>query len=223
MPAGARFCTECGVRVRSARANLPWYLAGTAIVGLIAVVLVPLSGSAPAPGTSAAQSAPMLDGGAGAAAPAAGEETPPPLTGTPREQADRLFNLIMQNKEKGDTARARFFVPMGVQAYQMAGALDDDGLFHLSLLQTLGGSAPDGLATAKRILASSDQNLLGLVAAAEAAAASGDAAAARGYYQRFLGAFDVEKSKTLPEYRDHAAALPAYQAEAQQYLAKQPR
>ena len=221
MPAGARFCTECGVRVRSARANLPWYLAGAALVGLIVVVLVPLSGSAPA--TSAAQSAPMLDGGAGAGAPAAGDETPPPLTGSPREQADRLFNLIMQNKEKGDTARARFFVPMGVQAYQMAGALDDDGLFHLSLLQTLGGSAADGLATAKRILTTSDKNLLGLVAAAEAAATSGDVAAARGYYQRFLGAFDTEKSRTLPEYRDHAAALPAYKDEAQNYLARQAR
>jgi hypothetical protein len=223
VPAGARFCTECGVRVRAARANLPWYLAGAALVGLILVVLVPLSGSAPAPATSAAQSAPMLDGGAGAGAPATSDETPPPLTGTPREQADRLFNLIMQNKEKGDTARARFFVPMGVQAYQMAGTLDDDGLFHLSLLQTLGGSAADGLATAQRILASSDRNLLGLVAAAEAAAARGDATAARGYYQRFAAAFDAEKSRALPEYRDHAAALPAYLDEARQYLAKQPR
>ena len=101
VPAGARFCTECGARVRAARANLPWYLAGAALVGLILVVLVPLSGSAPAPATSAAaQSAPMLDGGAGAGTSAAGDETPPPLTGTPREQADRLFNLIMQNIQR---------------------------------------------------------------------------------------------------------------------------
>src|SRR5512135_905199 len=68
VPAGARFCTECGARVSTGRANLPWYLAGAALVGLILVVLVPLSGSAPAPGASPAQSAPMLDGGAGAGA-----------------------------------------------------------------------------------------------------------------------------------------------------------
>ncbi len=221
VPAGARFCTECGVRVQSARANVPWYLAGAALVGLIVVVLVPLSGSAPAPGTSAAQSAPMLDGGAGAGVATGGaDEAPPPLTGTPREQADRLFNLIMQNKEKGDTARARFFVPMGVQAYQMAGALDNDGLFHLSLLQTLGGNAADGLATARKILAGSDSNLLGLVAAAEASVATHDATAARDYYQRFLSGFDSEKVRDLPEYRDHAAALPAYQAEARRFLSK---
>lgn len=158
----------------------------------------------------------MISGGA-EAAPAA-DAGPPPLTGTPREQADRLFNLIMENKEKGDTAKAKFFVPMGVQAYGMAGELDADGLYHLSLLQALGGNGRDAEATAEKILAKAPKHLLGLAAAAQGAAEAGDKQAARAYYQRFLAAYSAESGKTLPEYRDHAAALPVYRAEAEKYL-----
>ncbi len=214
---GARFCTECGTRTYPARANLPWYVAGAAVVALIAVVLLPGSRPAPAAEGAAVQATPVLDGGDPGAAPAA-TDAPPPLTGSPREQADRLFNLIMQNKEKGDTAKARFFVPMGVQAYGMAGDLDADGLYHLSLLQALGGSGQDALATARKILARAPDHLLGLAAAAEAAAAAGDRAAARTYYQQYLDKYAAEKGKTLPEYKDHAGVLPEYQAEAQRFL-----
>lgn len=217
LPPAARFCTACGAPVRRGRSNAPWYVAGAALVALIAVVLLPGAGSAPA--ASGPRSAPMLSGGTAEAAPTedAGG-TPPPLTGTPREQADRLFNLIMQNKEKGDTVKAKFFVPMGVQAYGMAGDLDADGLYHLSLLQALGGSGKDALATAGKILARSPKNLVGLAAAAQAAAQVGDSAAARSYYKRFLDAYPAESTRDLPEYRDHAAALPLYRADAEKYL-----
>jgi len=217
----ARFCTQCGSRARAhaARSNAPWYIAGTALLALSAVVLLPGSkagtGSADA---GPAQTAPMLVGGTGAGAAPTSDNAPPPLTGTPREQADRLFNLIMENKEKGDTAKARFFVPMGLQAYAMAGQLDADGLYHLSLLQTLGGNGADGVATARKILAVSPDNLLGLVAAAQGEAAAGQRAAAAGYYQHFLAVFPTEKARDLPEYRDHAAALPQYQEEARRFV-----
>jgi len=215
---GGRFCTECGARTGASRSNLPWYVAGVAVLGLIAVILVP--GSRPAPAaaeTGPAQTAPMLDGGDAGTAPTTGD-APPPLTGTPREQADRLFNLIMENQEKGDTARARFFVPMGEQAYAMAGELDDDGLYHLSLLQALGGNGQQALATAQKILARSPDHLLGLAAAAEAATATGDRPAARRYYQHYLDSYAAQKGKDLPEYHDHAAALSQYQVEAQHFV-----
>ncbi len=214
---GARFCTECGARTRPGRSNVPWYVAGAAVLALIVLVLLPGSRPAPAAEGAAVQATPMLDGGDAGSAPAA-SDAPPPLTGSPREQADRLFNLIMQNKEKGDTARAKFFVPMGVQAYAMAGDLDADGLYHLSLLQTLGGNGKDALATAQKILARSPDNLLGLAAAAEAALAAGDRAAAHRYYQHYLDRFAAEKGKPLPEYRDHAAVLAQYQTEAQRFV-----
>ncbi len=212
----ARFCTACGARTRRSRANLPWYVAGAAVLGLIVLILVPAPRAAPAAEATPVQ-APMLDGGDASSAPAAGE-TPPPLTGTPREQADRLFNLIMESKEKGDTARAKYFVPMGVQVYAMAGELDADGLYHLSLLQTLAGNGKDALATAEKILARSPANLLGLAAAAEAAMMAGDRSAARRYYQHYLDSFAAEQGKKLPEYNDHAAVLAQYQAEAQRFV-----
>lgn len=200
---------------------MPWYVAGGALIALTAVILLPGAGSAPSPASSV-QSAPVMDpGAAGPAAPSGDPAAgPPPLTGSPREQADRLFNLIMESKEKGDTAKARFFVPMGVQAYGMAGELDADGLYHLSLLQALGGSGKDAVATAEKILAKSPDHLLGLAAAAEGAVVAGDATAARRYYRHLLDVFAAEKTKQLTEYRDHAAVLAGYEAEARAYLTK---
>lgn len=220
LAAGARFCTACGARARTPRSNLPWYIAGAALLALTVVVLLPTSNAAPTGNEAPAQSVPVLSGGQPDAGAGDAGQTPPPLSGNPRENADRLFNLIMRNKEKGDTARAKFFVPMGVQAYGMAGDLDADGLFHLSLLQTLGGNGKDAEATAQKILSKSPQHLLGLIAAAEAAASAGDAAAAHAYYQRFLAAYPAEKGRDLPEYKDHAAALPEYRAEAERFAGR---
>jgi hypothetical protein len=153
--------------------------------------------------------------GIGTGAPSSG---PGPLTGTPREQADRLFNRIMTEQENGDTAQAKFFVPMAVQAYQMAGELDADGLYHLSLLHNIGGDGAAALQTAERILATSPNHLLALSAAAQAARTSDNSAAAREYYQRFIGAYDAESKTTKPEYQDHSNMLPQLRAEAENYL-----
>jgi hypothetical protein len=149
-------------------------------------------------------------------APSAG---PGPLSGTPREQADRLFNRIMTERESGDTAQAKFFVPMAVQAYDMAGNLDEDGLYHLSLVHQVGGDFKAARETAERILATSPNHLLGLSAAANAARADGDNSAARNYYQKFLQAFDTEsKNTTRPEYRDHGRMFPELKTEAETFL-----
>ncbi|HET9986447.1 MAG TPA: zinc ribbon domain-containing protein [Longimicrobiales bacterium] len=224
---GARFCTACGAPVRRGAANLPWYLAGAALVVLIVLVLIPTT----------RRSAPPSDDGAvalqpGGAAPAAGDMAPAgmpgaapgsagapgPLTGTPRELADRLFNRIMQLRESGDTARARFFLPMGMQAYAMAGDLDADGLYHLSLLQGMAGNGAEGRATAEKILATSPDHLLALAAAAEAASVAGDRTAARAYYKRLVDHYDAESKKPLPEYQEHQRILAEYRAEADAYL-----
>ena len=60
--------------------------------------------------------APVPSGGAGSA--------PPALSGDMRANADGLFDRIMRELAAGDTARARFFVPMALDAYGMAGELD---------------------------------------------------------------------------------------------------
>jgi tetratricopeptide (TPR) repeat protein len=149
-----------------------------------------------------------------------GNVTPPALTGTPREQADRLFDRIMTTYEKGDTAQARFFLPMGMAAYQQAGDLDDDGLYHLALLQTAAGQYSDAIASTKKILAKDADHLLALGAAAEAAENAGDNTAAREYNEHFLRVYDVEKKKTKEEYVEHSRVLPQYEAAARKYLKK---
>jgi hypothetical protein len=206
----ARFCTQCGTAVGKAGrqptprgSSLPWYLAGGILLVLLIILLLPrLTGRDD--GVATQPAGPFQQG----AAPAG---TPPPLTGTPREQADALFNRIMTERENGDTARAKFFTPMGTQAYQNAEPLDDDGLYHLAAIQVVAEDYTGARTTADRILARNNNHLLALAVAGEAAAKSGDDSAARDFYQRFLNAYDAEMARGLQEYRDHAAVMPEYQ------------
>jgi tetratricopeptide (TPR) repeat protein len=177
--------------------------------------------------TVAANTAAPFAGGQGAQGPMQSGSavdpslgTPPELTGTPREQADRLFNRIMTERENGDTAKARFFLPMGIMAYEQAGDLEPDGLYHLAILQSSAGRPQDAIKTAQRILAIDPDHLLALGAAAEAAEESGAGADAAKYYQHFYQVYDTEKKKTLAEYIDHARVIPQYYEAAKRFLKK---
>lgn len=213
---GARFCTQCGQRVSArggtssavAGANMPWIIAGAAIVVAIIAVLLPT-----VRGTGAGGNA-TTPGGAPFASGATSPGQPPPLTGTPREQADRLFNRIMQERSAGNEEQARFFVPMAVQAYQAAGPLDADGLYHLSLIHAVGQDFTAARTTAEQILQSVPNHLLALAALAEAATGAGDAATARTAWTRFLENFETEKAAARPEYQDHARILDQYLTDA---------
>lgn len=213
---GARFCTQCGesVHARSSYSQLPWIIAGAAIV--VAIVALILPGSRRNGAASAPATAPFASMGS---APT-GNGTPPPLTGTPREQADRLFNRIMQERSAGNEEQAKFFVPMATQAYLAAGPLDNDGLYHLSLIQAVGGDFEGSRSTANEILQSSPNHLLGLAALAEADSGAGDTAGARQAWQRFLDHFDEEKAKDLEEYRDHAPILTQYEEDARRAVGR---
>lgn len=191
---------------------LPWYITGAGMVVLIVVLLVPVFRSNPAPGGSG-MAAPF----AGAAMPGS-DAAPPPLSGNMRENADRLFNRVMQAIETGDSAQAIQFLPMAVSAYEQAGGLDADGLYHLSLLQSLAGDPAAALTTARQILTDNPSHLLGLAAAAEAARLSGRNEEARSYSQKIVEVYPTESKRTLLEYEDHGSVLPAIEAEAQRRL-----
>jgi hypothetical protein len=86
--------------------------------------------------------------------PALGTDPPPPpadpanATGTstidlssmtPREAADRLFNRVVGAAEAGDSLQAQSFVPMAIASYERIPTLDNDGYYHLSVLQRIAG------------------------------------------------------------------------------------
>jgi hypothetical protein len=237
-----KFCNQCGATVKGASAprsgsttrgggargggasrqaagaetgppnNLPWWFAGIAMFGLILVV-----------GWNMVQPA-------GPAAPAgggvpAGAVNPNSLGQTdisqmsPREAADQLFNRVMSAAETGDSVGAQGFMPMAIQAYEMAQPLDMDGLYHLSLLQVTAAQFDRALATAQQMLEGEPNHTLALSAAAQAALGLGMTDDAEGYYQRLLDNIDTEMSRPLPEYQGHLNSFPGARAEAEAFLA----
>jgi tetratricopeptide (TPR) repeat protein len=207
---GARYCVNCGQPVRPAPSSAPWYVAAAATIALVAVVLAavlrPARSDAPPPPAANGQAG--MDGALAA----------PPLTGTPREQADRLYDRIMRASTAGDSAQVAFFLPMALAAYRGAGPLDADGLYHLSVLEAAAGDYAAARASAEKILETHPDHLLGLAAAARAARSAGAEDDARRLYSRLLEVYDTERARGLPEYADHATILPIYQQEARELL-----
>lgn len=220
---GARYCVQCGAPARASSSTS--ISAGTgALLGavggglLVLVVVLIVAGN-----LGERSAGPSLSAGAAGSAGVVGPagDAPgraPPLTGTPREQADRLFNRVMQSLAMGDSAQASFFLPMAILAYKQAGELDADGHYHLAVLETTAGNYAGAREAADRILAAAPDHLLGLGAAARAAAQAGDVATARRLYERLLRVYDEERSRERPEYRDHAQILPDYRDEAQRFV-----
>lgn len=220
LPKGARFCNMCAAPVAPQPAAaaprapvLPWAVAGVAVVALAAAILVPQLGRGAAeqqpaqPPFAAAPFAPAPGGDAGT--PAGDPRAVDLSKMTPREAADRLFNRVMTAVSVGDSAQARQFAPMAVMAYQRVDALDNDGRYHLAALQMVQGDFAAARAQADTILASSPTHLFGLFTAAQAEEGRGNAAAAKGFYRRFVAAYPSELAKKLPEYEEHSQGLPA--------------
>ena len=238
---GARFCASCGTALGAgvAPANgtpqpttappplarpsigispglLGWGIAGLALLGIALVIGVPrlISGVTDPPPPTAAPFA----GGQGAAA---GNASSVDLSSmTPREAADRLWDRVVRAAEAGDSVEARTFVPMGIAAYQRVGALDDDGLYHLSVLERIGGDFEGAITTAQQILNTNPNHLLGLHAAGEAALEAGDQDRALGFFQRLVDGFEEEQARALPEYGPdaHGPLLPTILEGAQTVL-----
>lgn len=211
---GANFCIHCGTATREGAPSwrAPWLVA---VVAVVALFIALLASGQPADRSSAPNTRPS-----GSGTFDLGARRPPELTGTPREQADRLFNRVMQALSQNDTEQASFFLPMAILAYQQAGELDDDGLYHLSLLQAASGDASTARATAERILEREPDHVLALGAAARAADQAGDTEAARRYYRHLVRVYQAELERGRTEYEVHADILPTYRAEATEYLGR---
>ena len=225
---GANFCNQCGAQApaggtggaRRAAArglvsgtNLAWWIAGAAMFVMIMVLGVrmvrPAGPAAPAPAPAA--NAPF--------AGSAGSGTPPDLSQmTPIEAATRLFNRVMTAISQGDSAQAQAFLPMAISAYDRARPLDNDALFHLSMLNRTAMNLDAAIDNAEEILARDPSHLLALAAAAEAAIELGYDDEAALHYRRILEVYDREVQRGLEEYEIHSAIVEVLREDAERYL-----
>lgn len=211
---GARFCTKCGEPVARRgggfRSPTPWIAAAAVLAILVVAFMLPgWLEDTPTPPP------PVVNPGAAPGAGAAGSD---PLAGGPRAAGDQLFNRVMETAAQGDTAGARFFIPMALQSYEMAAPLDADAFYHVGLLHLVNADPEAARSTAELVLTSSPNHLLLLIVAANAEAAMGNDAAARTFYQRFLDHYEEEIGRSLQEYLDHSPILPEYRAEAEAFV-----
>jgi hypothetical protein len=148
------------------------------------------------------------------AAPSFAPAAPPAAPASPRQAADALFNEAMMAHEQNDQATLASVLPGAMAAYRALGELDDDGAYHLALLELAGGKLTEARATCATVLAKNPNHLLALGVSLRVAASANDAAAARELGRRLLKAYDGEVARPLPEYQDHERMFPIYRAEA---------
>jgi hypothetical protein len=199
---GARFCHRCGTSVVGGEAApgragvaslLPWGVAGLALVALVALLAGQFFGSGSAP-----------DGGDPSAAAAGGVRAPDISSMSPQEQADRLFNRVMQLSSDGKLDSAKIFAPMAMATIEALTPATAHTRYDIGLVALVAGENARAAALADTILRDTPKHLLGLVLAARAAGARRDDGARRTFEKRLLAAEASETARALPEYVDHA-------------------
>lgn len=223
IPEGGRFCNMCGAPAiasaepvgstpapsvaRQRNPNVPWYIAGAALLALIVALVGPRLGNE----DPAVTPAPPVTGPAGDPSAVRLEDM------TPLEASTRLFNRVLAAVEAGDTVEARTFAPMAIASYDMVEPVTLDVLYHIALLQLINGEPSVARQTADRIMAEAPNHLFALMTAAQAETLLGNTEAAADFYRRFLDSYDAEIATQRVEYEDHSAVLPAMREEAERF------
>lgn len=210
----SKFCHACGAStdggqvrqdsVPSLSPAMRWAIPGAAILILLVVVFFKLGAKEAAPDSTAA--APFAAGSTGA---------PPDISSmSPEEQASRLFNRVMTYWSEGKKDSAAFFAPMASTAIESLQPLTAHSRYDLGLVALVAGDAGKAVAESDTILKARPTHLLGLLLAARAADARGDAAAAKAAREKMLASEKSERASGLQEYTDHDADLREAIAEA---------
>jgi hypothetical protein len=181
----------------SSRDRVPWLIAGGALAGLLALLLVMLTRqSRPAPA--------QIDAGA-VEQP---QEAPPDISNmSPRERFNRLYNRIMRAAQSGDQATVTRFTPMALMAYAQLDTLDADARYHAALLKVHTGDVDAARALADTILKQNPGHLFGYVVRGTVARFRKDEKALDRAYADFLSHYDAEIKGNHPEYAEHQTAL----------------
>jgi hypothetical protein len=181
-------------------AGLPWAVAAIALVALISLVVGQRFGnrnSATTPAEGDTSAAPI-------AGPPGGMPRAPDISQmTPEQRAERLFDRIMKEYEAGNTEAVRTFMPMAIQAYEMAAPLNADQRYDLGRIGVVGGDTTLARAQADTILAAHPTHLLGLILAAQVARLEGAPTRAHDLDVRLIAAEPKERATGLGEYLMH--------------------
>lgn len=195
----------------SKQQQLRGFVIGVLVAGAVAAGFLLSRPAPPAPSPSA----PTPPAPAMPSMPSMPQLTAPSAPATPGDQADALFNEAMMASESNDGEQLMQVLPRALAAYRALGALDDDGTYHVAMLELAGSKFTEARATSATLLAKNPNHLLGLAVSMRAAQRGGDLPAARDFAKRLLGAWDTESPRALPEYQDHARMLPTLRAEAE--------
>jgi hypothetical protein len=200
----ARFCPSCGLTVgavaaTASRDRTPWLVAGLALTGLLAVLLIMLVRKSPA----GAESVDVASGSA-----AAPGEAPPDISNmSPRERFNRLYNRVMTAAQSGDEATVTRFTPMALMAYAQLDTIDADARYHAALLKVHTGDVNAARALADTILAQTPGHLFGYIIRGTVARFRQDLPELNRAYSGFLKRYDAELKADRPEYAEHQTSL----------------
>lgn len=222
LDAEALYCSECGAPVaappsKPLRDRLPWILSGLALVAFAVAISLMIGESVGErgegmPPTGAVIPSPGQEMGMGGAAGPGAAADPSRIdlsSMSGREAADRLFDRAMRTEAAGDSAQARFFADMGLQAY---GGLpptdiDADARFHIGLLRLMTGNPAGARESADAILAGNPDHLLAWILRINVAETLADQAALAEARERFRSALAPERAAGRPEYSQHAGLI----------------
>jgi hypothetical protein len=179
------------------------------MLGMFAIVVVVAIVAYNAGRSTASTVAP----GSASASPGIGTAVAPDISSmTPREQADRLFEVVMTAHENGDFARVDQFASMAIQAYAMLGPLDADAHYHVGLMSAITGNVTEARARVDSIRAAAPNHLLATMLSATAAQMESDSVAAAEARQKFLQDYDAEIATNRVEYQMHERAITNFRA-----------
>jgi hypothetical protein len=176
------------------RDRTPRLVAGGALVGLLAVLLVMLSRESPRPAVAEAVDAPA--------------EAPPDISNmSPQERFNRLYNRVMQAAPSGDEATVTRCTPMALMAYAQLDTIDADARYHAALLKVHTGDVEASRALADTILTKNPGHLFGYIIQGTVARFRKDEKAIDRAYSGFLKHYDGEMKAGRPEYQEHRTSL----------------
>ena len=206
LSATAQFCHACGTQQGLERKTVPLpvlVLVGFAIVVVVAIVAYNAGRSASlGPGSVPAGSA--MGSSAGG---------PPDISNmSPREQADRLFEVVMTAHEQGDFGRVDQFATMALQAYGMLGPLDADAHYHVGLMSAITGDASEARARIDSMRSAVPNHLLATMLSATVAQMESDSAAVSAAERKFMQDYEAEIGTSRVEYQMHERAITNFKA-----------